>query len=42
MVLFETAGEIGRLNSIKTNLEKDIEERMKLIGVYDSMMMENG
>jgi hypothetical protein len=41
-VLFETAGEIGQLNSIKTQLEKEVEERMKMIGVYDSIMMENG
>ena len=40
-VLYETADEIGRLNSIKTQLEKDIEERLKMIGVYDTMMMEN-
>ena len=41
-VLFDTAGESGRLISIKAHLDKDIEERMKMIGVYDSMMMENG
>ncbi len=41
-VLYETAEEIGRLNSIKTRLEKDIEERTKMMGVYDSMMMEKG
>jgi hypothetical protein len=31
MVLYEKAGEIGRLRSIKTQSEKEIEDRMKTI-----------
>jgi hypothetical protein len=41
-VLYETAGELGRLNSIKMQLEKDIEERMKMIDNYDSILFEKG
>jgi hypothetical protein len=39
-VLYETAGELGRLNSIKMQLDKDIEERMKMMDNYDSVMVE--
>jgi hypothetical protein len=39
-VLYETAGEIGRLSSIKMQLEKDIEERMMMKNYCDSVMVE--
>ncbi len=32
-------GEIGRLNSIKMELEKEIEKRMKMIGHCDSILL---
>ncbi len=39
MVMYETAEEIGRLNSIKMQLEMDTREQMKRINHYDSVLM---
>ncbi|MDP8906790.1 MAG: hypothetical protein M3M88_04655 [Thermoproteota archaeon] len=36
----ERAGEVGRLNSIKMRSEKEINELMKRIDHYDSVMNE--
>ncbi len=38
-VMYESAGEIGQLNSIKMKLEKEVEERMKRIDRYDYVIM---
>ena len=38
--LYEVAGEIGRLNSIKSNLERDLDDLTKRIGEYDAMLLE--
>ncbi|MEJ7642492.1 MAG: hypothetical protein WKF36_09910 [Candidatus Nitrosocosmicus sp.] len=35
-------GEIGWLNSIKTQLEKEVDEMMKMMDIYESLMMESG
>ncbi len=39
-VVFDTYGEIGRLNSIKMELEGTIEGQMKMMDHYDSVLME--
>jgi hypothetical protein len=39
-VLYETATEIGRLNAIKIQVEKDIELKMNMINHCDSVMVE--
>ena len=39
-VVFDTYGEIGRLSSLKMELEGDIEGLMKSIDHYDSLLME--
>jgi hypothetical protein len=39
-VVYETAVEIGRLNSIKMQLEGDVEDQMKRIEHYDSVLMD--
>ncbi len=38
-VIYETAEEIGRLNSIKMKLEKEVEDRMKKIAHYNAVMI---
>jgi hypothetical protein len=38
--LYETAGEIGRLNLTKMHLEKDVDDLMKRLDHYDSVMEE--
>ena len=40
--LYETAGEIGRLNSLKMQLEKEVAELMELLGNIESVMEEKG
>lgn len=40
--MYETTGEIRRLNSSRPQLEKEVEDRMEMIDIYDFMMMENG
>ncbi len=37
-VMYETADEIDRLNSIKTQLEKEVEARIEMIGYLDSVL----
>ena len=38
--LIETASDIGRLNFYKANLERDLEELIRMIGDYDPMLLE--
>ena len=38
--LYETAGEVGRLNSVKTQFEEEIKERMKILDQCDAVVME--
>ena len=38
--LIETAGDIGRLNFFKSNLERDVDGLTKRIGDYDAMLLE--
>ncbi len=40
--LYETAGEIGRLNSLKMQLEKEVAELMEMLGHCKSAMEEKG
>ena len=40
--LYETAGEIGRLNSLKMQLKKEIAELMEMLGHCKSVMEEKG
>ncbi len=40
--LYETAGEIGRWNSLKMQLKKDVAELMEMLGHCKSVMKENG
>jgi hypothetical protein len=39
-VLIETAGDIGRLNFYKSNLEKDLDVMTRMIDEYDAMLLE--
>jgi hypothetical protein len=39
MFWYETAGEIGRPRFIKTQPEKEIEDRMKMMDSYDLVMV---
>ena len=36
----ETAADFGRLNSIKFQLEKDVDELTRKVGDYDAMLLE--
>jgi hypothetical protein len=38
--LYETGGDIGRLNSLKFNLERDVDELTRKIGDYDAILLE--
>ena len=38
--LIETAGDIGRLNSIKFQLERDVDELTRKVGDYDAILLE--
>ncbi len=38
--LYETAAEIGRLNSLKMQLKKEVAELMEMLGHCKSVMME--
>ena len=38
--MFDTYGEIGRLNSLKMELEGDVDGLMKSIDHYDSVLMD--
>jgi hypothetical protein len=38
--LIETASDIGRLNSIRFHLERDVDEMTKRIDDYDAILLE--
>ena len=38
--LIETAEDIGRLNFVKSNLERDVDDLTKRIDEYDAMLLE--
>ncbi|MEJ7642210.1 MAG: hypothetical protein WKF36_08460 [Candidatus Nitrosocosmicus sp.] len=40
--MYETAGEIGRLNSLKMQLKKEVTELMEMLGHCKSVMEEKG
>jgi hypothetical protein len=39
-ILWETAEEVGALNSIRTQLEREVDERMSVVYNYDYIMTE--
>jgi len=36
----ETASDIGRLNSVKFQLERDVDEMTRKVGDYDAILLE--
>ncbi len=40
--LYETSGEVGRLNSLKMQLKNEVAELMEMIGHCNSVMEEKG